>query len=105
MMIGTIGFVGLMTVIGIGYGLAPAATGEEVKNHIIQFWPFLGVFGFMALAFGPSALSSLADEVQEKARGVTMVMYSIVISAGMFVGVPVVAAIFDRYGGPGVLFL
>jgi MFS family permease len=58
----------------------------------------------MALAFGPSALSSLADEVQEKARGVTMVMYSIVISAGMFVGVPVVAAIFDRYGGPGVLF-
>ena len=104
MVVGTIGFVGLMTVIGIGYGLAPTTNGEDVKNSIIRFWPLLGVFGLMALAFGPSALSSLADEAQEKTRGVTMAVYSIVISAGMFVGVPAVAAIFDRYGGPGVLF-
>lgn len=104
MVVGTIGFVGLMTVIGIGYGLAPTASGGEVKNNIIQFWPLLGIFGFMALAFGPSALSSLADEAQEKARGVTMAVYSIVISAGMFVGVPLVAVIFDQYGGPGVLY-
>jgi MFS family permease len=104
MIVGTIGFVGLMTVIGIGYGLAPTPNGEDVKNSIIQFWPLLGIFGFMALAFGPSALSSLADEAQETTRGVTMAVYSIVISAGMFVGVPAVAAIFDRYGGPGVLF-
>ena len=104
MVVGTIGFVGLMTVIGIGYGLAPTTNGEDLKNSIIRFWPLLGVFGLMALAFGPSALSSLADEAQEKTRGVTMAVYSIVISAGMFVGVPAVAAIFDRYGGPGVLF-
>jgi MFS family permease len=104
MIVGTIGFVGVMTVIGIGYGLAPTPNGEDVKNSIIQFWPLLGIFGFMALAFGPSALSSLADEAQETTRGVTMAVYSIVISAGMFVGVPAVAAIFDRYGGPGVLF-
>jgi MFS family permease len=104
MVVGTIGFVGLMTVIGIGYGLASTTNGEDVKNSIIRFWPLLGVFGVMALAFGPSALSSLADEAQEKTRGVTMAVYSIVISAGMFVGVPAVAAIFDRYGGPGVLF-
>jgi MFS family permease len=104
MVVGTIGFVGLMTVIGIGYGLASTTNGEDVKNSIIRFWPLLGVFGLMALAFGPSALSSLADEAQEKTRGVTMAVYSIVISAGMFVGVPVFAAIFDRYGGSGVLF-
>jgi len=103
MVVGTIGFVGLMTVIGIGYGLASTTNGDDVKNSIIRFWPLLGVFGVMALAFGPSALSSLADEAQEKTRGVTMAVYSIVISAGMFVGVPAVAAIFDRYGGPGVL--
>jgi MFS family permease len=103
MVVGTIGFVGLMTVIGIGYGFAPTTSGEDVKNSIIRFWPLLGVFGLMALAFGPSALSSLADEAQEKTRGVTMAVYSIVISAGMFVGVPTVAAIFDHYGGPGVL--
>jgi MFS family permease len=103
MIIGTLGFVGVMTVLGIGYGLAPTSNGEDVKNSIIQFWPLLGICGFMALAFGPSALSSLADEAQEKTRGVTMAVYSIVISAGMFVGVPAVAAIFDRYGGAGVL--
>jgi MFS family permease len=104
MLIGTIGFIGLMTVLGIGYGIAPTTDGEDVKNSILQFWPFLGIFGLMALAFGPSALSSLADESQQTKRGVTMAVYSIVISAGMFVGVPAFAAIFDRYGGPGVLF-
>jgi MFS family permease len=104
MVVGTIGFVGVMTVIGIGYGLAPTPNGEDVKNSILGFWPLLGIFGFMALAFGPSALSSLADEAQETTRGVTMAVYSIVISAGMFIGVPSVAAIFDRFGGPGVLF-
>ena len=103
MVVGTIGFVGLMTVIGMGYGFAPTTNGEDVKNSIIRFWPLLGVFGLMALAFGPSALSSLADEAQEKTRGVTMAVYSIVISAGMFVGVPTVAVIFDHYGGLGVL--
>jgi len=101
MFIGTIGFVGLMTVVGIGYLLAP--TKEAVKNSIIGLWPLLGIFGFMALAFGPSALSSLADEAQEKMRGVTMAVYSIVISAGMFIGIPAVAAISDNYGGQGVL--
>ncbi len=104
MLIGTAGFVGVMTVLGIGYGFAPTPNGEDVKNSIIRFWPLLGIFGFMALAFGPSALSSLADEAQETKRGVTMAVYSIVISAGMFVGVPAVAAIFDRYGGQGVLY-
>jgi len=101
--VGTIGFVGVMTVIGVGYGLALTPNGEDVKNSILRFWPLLGLFGFMALALGPSALSSLADEAQETTRGVTMAVYSIVISAGMFVGVPAVAAIFDRFGGPGVL--
>ncbi|MCX6661060.1 MAG: MFS transporter [Euryarchaeota archaeon] len=103
MVIGTIGFVGVMTVIGVGYGLSLTPNGEDVKNSILRFWPLLGLFGIMALAFGPSALSSLADEAQETTRGVTMAVYSIVISAGMFIGVPSVAAIFDQFGGPGVL--
>jgi len=104
MLIGTIGFIGVMTVLGIGYGLAPSPNSEDVKNSIIRFWPLLGIFGFMTLAFGPSALSSLADEAQEMKRGVTMAVYSVVISAGMFVGVPTIATIFDRYGGLGILF-
>jgi len=61
------------------------------------------LFGFMALAFGPSALSSLADEAHEHRKGVTMAVYSVVISAGMFIGIPLVAAISDSFGGIGVL--
>ncbi|HVQ00325.1 MAG TPA: MFS transporter [Candidatus Thermoplasmatota archaeon] len=104
LVVGAIGFIGVISMIGVGYGLASPATAENVKDSIVRFWPLLGVFGFMALAFGPSALSSLADETREKRRGVTMAVYSIVISAGMFVGVPLVAAIFDRFGGLGVLY-
>ena len=103
MIVGTIGFVGIMTVLGIGYLTAQPTTEDAIKNNIIHFWPLLGVFGFMALAFGPSALSSLADEAKENMRGVTMAVYSIVISAGMFIGIPAIAAISDHYGGLGVL--
>jgi len=103
MTVGTIGFVGLMFVIGMGYVLSPSTSGGDLKNSIIQFWPPIGIFGFMALAFGPSALSSLADESQKNMRGVTMAVYSVVISAGMFVGIPAIAIISDNYGGQGVL--
>lgn len=103
MFVGTIGFIGIMTTIGIGYLLSPTTSGEDIRSSIVRFWPLLGLFGLMALAFGPSALSSLADEAQEKMRGVTMAVYSIVISAGMFIGIPAIAAISDRYGGQGVL--
>jgi len=103
MTVGTIGFVGLMFVIGMGYVLSPSTSGGDLKNSIIQFWPLIGIFGLMALAFGPSALSSLADESQKNMRGVTMAVYSVVISAGMFVGIPAIAIISDNYGGQGVL--
>jgi MFS family permease len=103
MFIGTGGFVGLMAVIGLGYLVSPTTTGEDIKNSILLFWPLLGIFGIMALAFGPSALSSLADESQKTMKGTTMAVYSIVISAGMFVGIPLMAAISDHYGGTGVL--
>jgi MFS family permease len=103
MFIGTIGFVGLMSIIGLGYLISPTTSGGELKNNIFGFWPLIGLFGFMALAFGPSALSSLADETQKNMKGVTMAVYSVVISAGMFIGIPVIAAISDNYGGQGVL--
>ncbi len=103
MVVGTIGFVGIMTVLGIGYLTASPMTEGAIKTNIIAYWPLLALFGFMALAFGPSALSSLADEAKESMRGVTMAVYSIVISAGMFIGIPAIAGISDRYGGLGVL--
>lgn len=103
MVVGTIGFVGIMAVLGLGYLTANPPTEDNIKTSIVGYWPLLALFGFMALAFGPSALSSLADEAKESMRGVTMAVYSIVISAGMFIGIPAIAAISDRYGGLGVL--
>jgi MFS family permease len=61
-------------------------------------------FGFMAGAFGPAALASLADVSQQKRRGMTMGLYSFVISAAMTVGPIMSGAIIDRYGGIGVLY-
>ena len=61
-------------------------------------------FGFMAGAFGPAALASLADVSQQKRRGMTMGLYSFVISAAMTVGPIMSGAIIDRYGGVGVLY-
>lgn len=46
MFIGTIGFVGLMSIIGLGYLLSPTTSGEELKNNIIGFWPLIGFFWF-----------------------------------------------------------
>jgi len=108
MLIGTIGFVGIMVTIGLGYFFAPYSPVPErmtqnIKDSIIRLWPAIGMFGFMALAFGPSALSSLADEAHENKRGVTMAVYSVVISAGMVVGIVAIGGISDTFGGPGVL--
>jgi MFS family permease len=58
----------------------------------------------MAGAFGPAALASLADVSQQKRRGMTMGLYSFVISAAMTVGPIMSGAIIDRYGGVGVLY-
>ena len=60
-------------------------------------------FGFMAGAFGPAALASLADVSHQKRRGMTMGLYSFVISAAMTVGPIMSGAIIDNYGGKGVL--
>lgn len=101
--IGAIGFVGLMCTVGLGYFTADTEDTVSIKNNIIGLWPLLGIFGLMALAFGPSSLASLADEADKKRRGVTMGVYSLVISAGIIIGPPVVGYLKERFGGAGVL--
>lgn len=107
MIIGAAGFVGIMVTVGAWFITSPAPDPAALKAHLLGniflFGPPIGLFGFMALAFGPSALSSLADEAHEDRRGVTMAVYSVVISAGMFFGILAVGGISDAFGGPGVL--
>jgi MFS family permease len=89
--------------VGVYTMVAPDG-GWPLSDH--RMWPFLGVggtFAFMAGAFGPSALASLADVSHKKKRGMTMGLYSFVISAAMTVGPILSGAVIDRWGGSGVL--
>jgi len=82
-----------------GLGGALLRGGTPLKLLIVPG----AAFGFMAGGFGPAALASLADVSQQKRRGMTMGLYSFVISAAMTVGPIASGAIIDRYGGKGVL--
>ena len=103
MIVGTVGMVGAMLTVGV-YTLVAPEDGWPLSDH--RMWPFLGVGGafvFMAGAFGPSALASLADVSHKKKRGMTMGLYSFVISLAMTVGPILSGAVIDRWGGGGVL--
>ena len=82
-----------------GLGGALLRGGTPLKLLIVPG----AAFGFMAGAFGPAALASLADVSQKKKRGMTMGLYSFVISAAMTIGPIMSGAIIDCYGGRGVL--
>ncbi len=76
MLVGTVGFVGVLTGAGLlaTFGAQPA---------------FLGIVGLSvlpALAYGPAALAALADLSQTIPRATTMAIYSLVISLGMLIG-------------------
>jgi len=82
---------------GLGNLLERGGTGFKILLVPIA------VFGFMAGGFAPAALASLADVSHKKKRGMTMGLYSFVISAAMTVGPILSGAVIDRWGGPGVL--
>lgn len=105
---GAIGFAGLMAVVGIAYFGMPSnqvTVAEHLKTNLLHLWPFLGIFGLMALAFGPAALASLADVAQEKRKGITMGLYTITIAIGMALGPILTGFIYEHFGGEGVLIL
>jgi MFS family permease len=76
LMIGTIGFVGLMAV-----GALIAQYGPQ--SYLLVA---IGLSALLALAYGPAALASLADVSHSLSRGTTMAVYSLVISLGMVIG-------------------
>lgn len=105
MFLGVIGVLGLASTVGVVSVLAPPP--EHIGlNYLIQLAPAIPlvlIFALMCSAFAPSALASLADEAHEKRRGITMGVYSMVISAGMSIGPPAFGFI-SLYGGtPGII--
>jgi MFS family permease len=81
---------------------APDIIGAVLGNKMLLAG--FGISVIMAGAFAPAALASLADEAHSKKRGVTMGLYSVVISLGQVIGPISTGWIMDRYGGMGFLY-
>ena len=89
MMLGMLSLIGLfvtvITMVRRGYDLLYVA-------------PFLVVFGIGSFAFAPAALASLGDLAPERGRGMTMGVYSVVISLGTIIGPLLGGYLLDKRG-------
>ncbi len=102
MLVGAVGMVGAMATVGVFFLVTGGDTGDPLLPWFLAPG---GVFAFMAGAFGPAALASLADVSQRTRHGMTMGLYAFVISIAMTVGPIVSGAVIDAWEGPGMLAL
>ncbi len=105
MLTGVSGILGLVATGGLVYLMGwPSLT--DIAGRPLVWGPVLaiaGVFGFMAFAFAPAALASLGDVARQRQHGVTMSVYSMVISAGMVIGTPSTGVVLNAGGLPAML--
>jgi len=106
MLTGVTGILGLVLLGGGVYLAGWPESLEVVTGNLLVWGPIMalaGVFGFMAFAFAPAALASLGDVAKKRQHGVTMSVYSMVISAGMMIGTPASGAVLNAGGLPAML--
>jgi len=106
MLTGVGGILGLVLLGGGVYLAGWPKSLEVVTGNLLLWGPIIGLaglFGFMAFAFAPAALASLGDVAKKRQHGVTMSVYSMVISAGMMIGTPMSGAVLNAAGLPGML--
>lgn len=93
----------MMTVGAIGFGLVMLFASLLIGYGLN--WGFvagLGVSVLLALAYGPAALAALADLATALSRATTMAIYSLTISAGMFLGLFASSRLYAAWGNPGL---
>jgi MFS family permease len=89
MMLGMLSLIGLfVTVIVMFRG----------NFDFLYVAPFLAIFGVGSFAFAPAALATLGDFAPERGRGITMGMYSVVMSLGTIIGPLLGGYLLDRHG-------
>ncbi|MBI4392884.1 MAG: MFS transporter [Euryarchaeota archaeon] len=103
MLLGASGFLVFVAVIAYAFMTAPSTDPEIILRHTSAFQVLLAPAGLVALAFGPSALASLADFAQEHPKGLTMALYSVVVTSGSILGPPLVGYVSEAFGTPGVV--
>ena len=92
MVVGTIGFVGVLLGAGLlaRYGAVPVLLA------------LVGVSALPALGYGPAALAALADLAQTIPRATTMAIYSLTISLGMLLGLLLSTQLYRDFGADGL---
>jgi MFS family permease len=106
MLTGVTGILGLVLLGGGVYLAGWPKSLDAVTGNLLLWGPVIGLaclFGFMAFAFAPAALASLGDVAKKRQHGVTMSVYSMVISAGMMLGTPASGAVLNAGGLPAML--
>lgn len=101
LVVGAIGLIGIMLTSGCVYYVTDG--GPRMVELLKLLSPLLATFGIMAAAFAPAALASLADVSHTKRRGVTMSIYSLVISLGMIIGPITTGFLIESYGSSGIM--
>ena len=92
LLLGTIGFVSLLAIAGLiaQYGPQDLLIGG------------IAISALFALGYGPAALASLTDVSHSVSRATTMAVYSLVISAGMVVGLWGSTTLYSTLGVAGL---
>lgn len=108
MALGAGGIIGVMALLAGAYFTTPGAGADPSKlldvltgNYLLL--GLLGLFVLLSGAFAPAALASLADEAPVTGRGITMGLYSFVVSLGQIIGPVGFGYMSSTYGGNGVV--
>ncbi len=98
MRLGIAGFLGVLTAASL---LVELGNGRPLVADLC--YAGIALSAIAALAFGPASLAALADLSRRLSRATTMALYSMMISAGMTVGILLASALFTALGNPGVV--
>lgn len=103
MLTGGVGFAALMGVIVYAFFDTGSNDPQVIFGNVMSHWILLTVCLFVALAFAPAGLAAIADEAEEGAEGTTMSAYSLTLSLGFILGPPILGAVSEFSGGPGMV--
>lgn len=82
-----------------------ATVGTELFFEKLDVYgPILSIAGLATLAFGPAALAALADAAEARTSGITMSLYSLVVTLGFVIGPIATGTIQSLGGGTAVAF-
>lgn len=103
MLVGGIGLALLMALIAYAFFDTASSDPEVIFTNVMSHGVLLSVLLFVALAFAPAGLAAIADEAQDGTQGTTMSAYSLTLSLGFIIGPPILGAVSERFGGPGMV--